>query len=129
MIDGVTYSEPDGLVRVTLSGDFAVDDFRQAMGEVVRIRQSVGPTHAIWDVTGLEFSQIDIDVLRRTSEARASFAPRRGSERVAVVVAGSIEQAIMKLFLDLSEDTETAQRVFTDPAAAEAWCLTGAEPA
>ena len=125
MIESVIYSEAQGVVRVTLSGDFSVDDFRQAMGEVVRIRQTVGPTHAIWDVTGLEFSQIDIDVLRRTSEARASFAPRRGTERVAVLVSGSIEQAIMKLFLDLSEDTETAQRVFTDPAAAEAWCLTG----
>lgn len=127
MIDGVIYSEAERVVRVTLSGDFSVDDFRQAMGEVVRLRETVGPTHAVWDVTGLDFTQIDIDVLRRTSQARADFAPRRGGERVAVLVSGAIEQSIMKLFLDLSEDVETLQRVFLRRADAEHWCLTGME--
>lgn len=127
MIDGVIYSEAEGVVRVTLSGDFSVDDFRQAMGEVVRLRETVGPTHAIWDVTGLDFTRIDIDILRRTSQARAAFAPRRGGERVAVLVSGAIEQSIMKLFLDLSEEVETSQRVFINRAEAEHWCLTGGD--
>jgi hypothetical protein len=128
MIDGIDYSAAEGVVRITLSGDFAIEDFRQAMGEVVRIRQTLGPTHAIWDVTALEFSTIDIDVLRRISQARADFAPRRGVERLAVLTAGTVEQAIMRLFLDLSEDTQTSQRAFTDRGKAEAWCLTGADP-
>ena len=125
MIDAVIYSERERVVRVTLSGSFSVDDFGQAMGEVVRIRQTVGPTHAIWDVRALDFSQIDIHVLRQTSQVRAAFAPRREQERVAVIASGEIEQSIAKLFLDLSEDPATAQRVFTDRAAAERWCLTG----
>ncbi|MDF1793336.1 MAG: hypothetical protein P1U88_15590 [Thalassobaculaceae bacterium] len=128
MIDGIDHSADEGVVRVTLSGVFAVDDFRRAMTEVVRLREVKGPTHAIWDVTALDFSRIDIDVLRRTSDARTEFAPRRGDERVAVVASASVEKAIMELFLDLSEETRTSQRVFVNRAAAETWCLTGAVP-
>lgn len=128
MIDGVIYSETEGVVRVTLSGELTVEDFSEAMAEVVRLRETVGPTHAIWDVTGLDFTKIDIDVLRRTSQARAGFAPRRANERVAILVSGTIEKSIMKLFLDLSEDVETSQRVFLSREEAELWCRTGAEP-
>lgn len=129
MIDGIDYSEDEGVVRVTLSGVFAVDDFRRAMTEVVHLRETVGPVHAIWDVSSLDFSRIDIDVLRRTSDARSRFAPRRNGERVAVVVRASVEKAIVELFLDLSEEAETSQRAFLNRQDAEAWCLTGAEPA
>ena len=127
MIDSLIYSEAEGMVRVTLSGDLDVEDFREAMGEVVRIRATVGPTHSVWDVTALDFTGIDIGVLRSLSHARASFAPRGRGERVAIVVPGTIEQSIMKLFLDLSEEIENQQRVFTNRADAERWCLTGAE--
>lgn len=104
-----------------------MDDFGQAMGEVVHIRQTVGPTHAIWDVTALDFSRIDLHVLRQTSQVRAAFTPRRVQERVAVIASGEIESSLMKLFLDLSEDPGTCQRVFTARAEAESWCLTGTD--
>lgn len=129
MIDRIAYSEAEGVIRVSLCGDLAVEDFREAMSEVVRIRETVGPTHAIWDLAAVDFTRIDIDVLRSISQARASFSPRRRSERVAVIVSGTIEQSIVKLFYDLSEDSQTPQRVFTDRADAERWCLTGREPA
>ena len=129
MADGIDYDGAEGVVRITLSGAFCVEDFRRAMDEVVRLRESVGPTHALWDVTELDFSRIDIEVLRRSSELRAGYAPRRGGERVAVLVAGPIEQSIMELYLDLAEDPDTLQRVFLDREAAELWCRTGESPA
>ena len=125
MTDGVDYDEAERVVRITLSGVFCIDDFRRAMDEVVRLRETVGPTHALWDVTDLDFSGIDIDVLRRSSQMRAGYAPRRGGERVAVLVAGPIEQSIMELYLDLAEDPRTPQRVFLDREAAEHWCRSG----
>lgn len=125
MLDSVTHDVDAGLIRVRIVGTFVVDDYRAAMVDVSRLRGIAPQVHSIWDLSDVDFSEVDIELIRGLSSARLDFMAQRQDVKIAVIVPGLVEKAMIKLFFDLAESPGTLQRVFTDLGEAQAWCREG----
>jgi hypothetical protein len=110
-----------GLIRVTFSGALTAEDLRGIAAAADEIEAGASPVPPrIVDmraVTDLKVAYPDVLALAERRRAR-SFP---NEFRSAIVVQGSSQLGIARMFQTLNDNPQIAVQIFTDPADAMAW--------
>lgn len=120
----ISYDKEADLLRITVSGQFDLGQYKGAMEQIVTSTEYAPTVTTIWDLTELEFSQVEKNLEKQVVLARKPYSQRKGA-KIAYVVKSQLGFGLMRMLENLIGDEEAYQKVFYDYVEAEKWAKTG----
>ena len=117
----LTYDEPLRILTARVHGYLSLEDIQDFMGKVLSSEQIPSDANTIWDITEMEFDNIDIDLQTKIVEMRKKFNIQRGNAKIAIVSDYQLGDILVKLFLVLMKDISQEVKAFKTREEAMGW--------
>ena len=80
------------------------EDIQNFMSEVLSSEDIPSEANTLWDITEMEFDNIDYDLQTKIVEMRKKFNVQRGNAKIAIVSDYQLGEVMVKLFLVLMKE-------------------------
>ncbi len=117
----LSYSEQQKILTGKITGYLVVEDFEKIRDEVIYSEEYPSDVNMLWDLSDMEFDNIDINFQKKLMAARQQVNKKRGSAKVAIVSDYTLADPIIKLYTILSEDLSQIVKKFTTIEEAQLW--------
>ncbi len=115
----ISYDRQNKLLVVKISGRIEFDKIKQFAQESFRSGKIPLDTNALYDLTEVDFSDIDSDFEQRLIMFREQL--NRGDAKIACLVSSDLGYGLGRMYEALSDNLPQQVRVFRDPVQAENW--------
>ena len=99
----LTYDQQLKFLLAQVHGHLSFEDVQNFMSEVLSSEEIPSDVDTLWDITEMEFDNIDYDLQTKVVEMRMRFNVQRGDAKIAIVSDYQLGEVIVKLFLILME--------------------------
>ena len=99
----LTYDQQLKFLLAQVHGYLSFEDIQNFMSEVLSSEEIPSDVDTLWDITEMEFDNIDYDLQTKIVEMRMKFNVQRGDAKIAIVSDYQLGEVIVKLFLILME--------------------------
>jgi len=117
----LTYDETLQILMARVHGYLSFEDIQAFMSKVLSSEQIPSDANTIWDITEMEFDNIDIDLQTKIVEMRKKFNIQRGNAKIAIVSDYQLGDILVKLFLVLMKDISQEVKAFKTREEAMGW--------
>ena len=117
------YDRDKNILFGSYSGTFTLQDFETQLAEIVSTSTFPANVPTIWDLTEMDFSQMDWDFINKLLEIRAKF-PTRGDALIAIVAATDLTFGVSRMYASKGDSLPQTMQVFRSIEDAEAWIKT-----
>jgi len=117
----LTYDEPLQILTARVHGYLSIEDIQNFMSEILASEDIPSDANTIWDITEMEFDNIDIDLQTKIVEMRKKFNIQRGNAKIAIVSDYQLGDILVKLFLVLMKDISQEVKAFKTREEAMGW--------
>ena len=100
----LTYDQQLKFLLAQVRGYLSFEDIQDFMSEVLSSEDIPSDTNTLWDITEMEFDNIDYDLQTKIVDMRMKFNVQRGDAKIAIVSDYQLGVVIVKLFLILMEE-------------------------
>ena len=100
----LTYDQQLKFLLAQVRGYLSFEDIQDFMSEVLSSEDIPSDTNTLWDITEMEFDNIDYDLQTKIVDMRMKFNVQRGDAKIAIVSDYQLGEVIVKLFLILMEE-------------------------
>jgi hypothetical protein len=99
-----TYNKQLQTLIAQVHGYLKFEDIEHFMNEVLTSEEIPSDVNTLWDITKMEFDNIDMELQQKIVEMRKKFNLQRGKAKIAIVSNYPLGDIIVKLFLVLMEE-------------------------
>ena len=117
------YDRDKNILFGSYSGAFTLQEFETQLAEIVSTSTFPANVPTIWDLTEMDFSQMDWDFINKLLEIRAKF-PTRGDALIAIVAATDLTFGVSRMYASKGDSLPQTMQVFRSIEDAEAWIKT-----
>ena len=117
------YDRDKNILFGSYSGTFTLQEFETQLAEIVSTSTFPANVPTIWDLTEMDFSQMDWDFINKLLEIRAKF-PTRGDALIAIVAATDLTFGVSRMYASKGDSLPQTMQVFRSIEDAEAWIKT-----
>jgi len=121
----VVYDRDKRLVFVRMTGFFDLDRYENVLRWLTQSGEVPSDTPAIWDMTDMDFSDMDLAKIEKIRGIRAPYTGLRSATRIAMMVPQQIDAILTKLILEQLIGDSSLHRIVRSRQEAETWCLMG----
>ena len=114
------YNSDKNILFGSYSGMFTLQAFEAQLAEIVSTATFPANVPTIWDLTEMDFSQMDWDFINKLLEIRAKF-PTRGNALNAIVAQTDLTFGISRMYASKGDSLPQTMQVFRSVEDAEAW--------
>jgi len=115
------YDRDQRILLLKVIGEIKVEDYSNLMKIELPSRNIPIDTNAIWDLSEMDFSVIDIELERQINKVREQIDERRQDTKVALVSDYDLGEPILKMFLIISQHLSQEIRVIKTVKKAREW--------
>ena len=115
------YDIDQNFLLIKVVGEIKVEDYSSLMKVELPSRNIPIDTNAIWDLSEMDFSVIDIELERQINKVREQIDERRQDTKVALVSDYDLGEPILKMFLIISQHLSQEIRVIKTVKEAREW--------
>ena len=99
-----TYDKQLQTLIAQVHGYLKFEDIENFMHKVLTSEDIPSDANTLWDITKMEFDNIDMELQQKIVEMRKKFNLQRGKAKIAIVSNYPLGDIIVKLFLVLMEE-------------------------
>ena len=100
----LTYDQQLKYLLARVHGYLSFEDIQNFMSEVLSSEDIPSEANTLWDITEMEFDNIDYDLQTKIVEMRKKFNVQRGNAKIAIVSDYQLGEVMVKLFLVLMKE-------------------------
>ena len=115
------YDRDQNFLLIKVIGEIKVEDYSNLMKVELPSRNIPIDTNAIWDLSEMDFSVVDIELERKINKVREKIDERRQNTKVALVSDYDLGGPILKMFLIISQHLSQEIRVIKTIKEARQW--------
>lgn len=115
------YDEKYEVLHVKVTDYFKTCDHHKAIREIAKFGMLLGRVKIIWDITQMEFDNIDLAFLQTIVRWHKRRSFLGGNTQVAIVSNYPLGQPIVQLFLILAKELNYKFRIFISVESALGW--------
>ena len=117
----LTYDKQLVFLLAQVRGYLSFEDIQGFMKEVLSSDDIPSEVNTLWDITEMEFDNIDYDLQTKIVEMRKKFNLQRGNAKIAIVSDYQLAEVMLKLFLILMEEISQEVKSFKTREEALLW--------
>ena len=117
----LTYDKQLDFLLAQVRGYLSFEDVQGFMTKVISSEDIPSEANTVWDVTEMEFDNIDIDLQMKVIEMRKKFNAHRGDAKIAIVSDYKLGEVMVKLFLILAKELSQDVNSFKNREEAMLW--------
>lgn len=117
----LTYDKQHQYITARVHGYLSIEDIQNFMNEVLSSEEMPSDANTLWDITQMEFDNIDLDLQTKIVELRKKFNIERGNAKIAIVSNYQLGDILVKLFLVLMEEVSQEVKAFRNSEQAISW--------
>ena len=117
----LTYDKQLKFLLARVHGYLSFEDIQDFMSEVLSSEDIPSDANTLWDITEMEFDNIDLDLQTKIVEMRKKFNLQRGDAKIAIVSDYQLGEVLVKLFLVLMEEISQDVSSFKTRGEAMLW--------
>jgi len=115
------YNSKQNFLLVKVVGEIKVEDYSNLMNIELPSKNVSIDTNAIWDLSEMDFSVLDIELEREINKEREKIDEKRQGTKIALVSDYDLGEPILKLFLIISQHLSQEIRVMKTIKQAREW--------
>ncbi|MCW8924224.1 MAG: hypothetical protein OQK69_11445 [Gammaproteobacteria bacterium] len=115
------YDQQFKYLLAQVNGYLSFEDVQNFMVLVLTSDEIPSDADTLWDITNMEFDNIDLDLQTKIIEMRKKFDDQRGNAKIAIVSDYQLGEVLVKLFLVLTEDIKQDVNAFKTREEAMLW--------
>ena len=116
-----TYDQQLKIIMTRVHGYLCIEDLNNFMSEVLSSEDIPSDANTLWDITEMEFDNIDIQLQEKIIAMRKKYDTQRGNAKIAIVSNYALGDIIVKLFLELAKDISLNVNAFKTREQAMLW--------
>ena len=117
----ITYDKQLQILIAKVHDYLSLEDIQNFMSEVLSSEDIPSDANTIWDITEMEFDNIDIELQYKIVEMRKKFDIQRGKAKIAIISDYRLGEALVKLFLILMKEISQDVNAFKTREEAMLW--------
>jgi len=114
------YDREKNILHIVLHGSVTLDEFADVLETITHTEEYPPDVPAIWDLSALDTSDLDISMIELLNDIRKRF-PERGLTKLAIVASSELTFGLSRMYEAFSADLPQMLRVFKDTGSAELW--------
>ena len=100
----IAYDKQFEFLLARVHGYLSFEDIQDFMTQVLSSEDIPSDANTLWDITEMEFDNIDLDLQTKIVGMRKKFNIQRGNAKIAIVSDYQLGEVLVKLFLILMEE-------------------------
>ena len=117
----ITYDKQLQILIAKVHDYLSFEDIQNFMSEVLSSEDIPSDANTIWDITEMEFDNIDIELQTKIVEMRKKFDIQRGKAKIAIISDYRLGETLVKLFLILMKEISQDVNAFKTREEAMLW--------
>jgi len=117
------YDSANKILIVKVVGEITAEQHEKYMSEIIHSEKIPSETNALWDLTEMDFSLVDIELEREIAKTREQLNEKRGAAKVALVSSYDLGEPLLKLFTILTRHLDQKIEIFKTREGAIAWLV------
>ena len=115
------YDRDQHVLLIKVVGEVKVEDYSNLMNVELPSKDIPIDTNAIWDLSEMDFSTLDIIRERKINEVREQLDDKRKGTKIALVSNYDLGEPVLKMFLIISQHLSQELRVVRTIEKAREW--------
>lgn len=115
------YDRDQHVLLIKVVGEVKVEDYSNLMNVELPSKDIPIDTNAIWDLSEMDFSTLDIVRERKINEVREQLDDKRKGTKIALVSNYDLGEPVLKMFLIISQHLSQELRVVRTIEKAREW--------
>ena len=115
------YDSVNKILIVKVVGEITAKQHAECMSEIINSDEIPSETNALWDLTEMDFSLVDIELEREIARTRELLNEERGSAKVALVSCYDLGEPLLKMFKILTRHLDQELKIFRTRQEAIDW--------
>ena len=100
----LSYDKQHQILNADVHGHLKFEDLEHIMSKILTSAEIPSDANTLWDITDMQFDNIDIEFQEKIVEMRSRFDSQRGKAKIAIVSTYPLGEILVKLFLVLMKD-------------------------
>lgn len=117
----LSYDKPLKVLLAQVDGYLSFEDIEQFLSEVLSSDDIPSDTNTLWDITRMNFDNIDMELQQKIVHMRKKFDLQRGNAKIAIVSDYALGEVLVKLFLILMKEISQEVKAFKTREEALVW--------
>ena len=117
----INYDNENNFLVVKVVGEITAEQHEACMSEIIASDNIPSHANALWDLTEMDFSLVDIELERQIAKTREQMNKDRGSAKVALVSSYDLGEPLLKLFKILTQHLDQQMKIFKTMENAKDW--------
>jgi hypothetical protein len=115
------YDSDQKILLIKVIGEIKVEDYSNLMKVELPSRNIPIDTNAIWDLSEMDFSVLDIELEREINKVREKIDEKRQGTKIALVSDYDLGEPILKMFLIISQHLSQEIKMIKTVEKAKEW--------
>lgn len=115
------YDSEQKVLIVKAIGEITAEEYSNLMNIELPLRSIPIDVNAIWDLSEMDFSVLDIALERKINEVREKLDEKRKDTKIALVSDYDLGEPVLKMFLIISQHLSQELRVVRTIGEAREW--------
>jgi len=115
------YDSEQKILIVKAIGEITVEEYSNLMNVELPLKGIPIDVNAIWDLSEMDFSVLDIALERKINEVREQLDEKRKGTKIALVSDYDLGEPVLKMFLIISQHLSQEVRVVKSMRKAKEW--------
>jgi len=115
------YDSDNKILLIRVIGEIKVDDYSNLMKIELPSNGIPIDTNAIWDLSDMDFSIVDLELEKKLNKVREQIDKKRQGTKIALVSDYDLGEPILKMFLIISQHLSQELRIIKTVEKAREW--------
>ena len=115
------YDSDNKILLIKVIGEIKVEDYSNLMNIELPTNGIPIDTNAIWDLSDLDFSVVDLELEKKLNKVREQIDKKRQGTKIALVSDYDLGEPILKMFLIISQHLSQELRIIKTVEEAREW--------
>lgn len=117
------YDRAHNILKIHAYGTITLDNVEQGMKQVFESSEYPSDINTLWDVRQLDFSELDLDLIKGIVLLRKKYDAERDGAKIAILSNYALAGPLVKLYTILTRGLRQSNKVFTTEDSAMLWLL------
>jgi len=115
------YDSDNKILLIKVIGEIKVEDYSNLMNIELPSNGIPIDTNAIWDLSDMDFSVVDLELEKKLNKVREQIDKKRQGTKIALVSDYDLGEPILKMFLIISQHLSQELRIIKTVEKAREW--------